>query len=103
MPHLGRVEEPVGVAPSLVADREVFVGTRMTNGSVECGADDPEFRPPAQVRGYRVVFPCQSVWILPRRSPRYVSDPTVVEYYNDGDEFAREPLDPRGDRTHWYQ
>ncbi len=90
-------------APPTNTDREIFVNSLVTVGYVHCAADHPSFSTPSYVRGHRFVFPCQSVWIQSGRSRRYVSDPSVVEYHNDGEEFSRQALDPRGDRTHWYQ
>jgi AraC-like DNA-binding protein len=86
----------------ILADREVFTGALVSVGYSRCAADHPAFAQRGRVSGHRFVFPKYGVWIQ-SRSIRYVSDPCVVEYYNDGDEFVRRPLDHRGDRTHWYQ
>jgi AraC-like DNA-binding protein len=89
--------------PSAATEHDVFAGAAVTIGYVRCAVEDPAFHAPGRVRGHRLVFPCQSVWIRIGRSRRFLSDPGVVEYYNDGDEFSRQALDPRGDRTHWYE
>jgi AraC-like DNA-binding protein len=86
-----------------VTERELFKSDAVAIGCDRCRVDDPMFARPAVVRGFRVVFPCQSLWIRTRRARPYVSDPGIVEFYNDGDEFSRQPLDPRGDRTYWHQ
>ena len=82
---------------------EVFTNSIVTIGYVRCAADHPCFKNPARVVGYRFVFPRHTVWIHATGSRRYVSDPSIVEYYNDGDEFTRAPIDPRGDHTAWYR
>jgi AraC-like DNA-binding protein len=82
---------------------ELLATSCVVVGFDRCSTDHPAFGEQAPVSGYRFVFPRQSVWIKPARSRRYVSDPSIVEYYNAGDEFLRQPLDPRGDRTDWYQ
>ena len=74
----------------------------MSAGVVRCHPSEPAFKVADVVRGHRIVFPRLAVWIKPVRSRRYVSNPTVVEYYNDGDEYSREALDPRGDSTEWF-
>jgi AraC-like DNA-binding protein len=84
-------------------EREILAAGSIAIGDVRCRAGDRTFGRIGRVPAYRVVFPRQSVWIKTGRSRRYISDPTVVEYYNAGDEFAREPLDPRGDHTHWFE
>ncbi len=89
-------------AEPILADREVFTGPLVSVGYSRCAGDHPAFGKRGRVSGHRFVFPRYGVWIQ-SRSIRYVSDPSVVEYYNDGDEFVRRPLDRRGDRTHWYR
>ncbi|HET9368731.1 MAG TPA: helix-turn-helix transcriptional regulator [Vicinamibacterales bacterium] len=84
-------------------ERELFATDMIAVGYDRCRVDDPLFTAPTAVGGFRVVFPCQSVWIRTCRSRPYVSDPSIVEFYNDGDEFCRRPLDPRGDSTYWYR
>ena len=98
MHSLGAYSDDETVLP----DREVFKGPLVSVGYSRCAGDHPAFTKVGRVSGHRFVFPKYGVWIH-SRSIRYVSDPSVVEYYNDGDEFIRRPLDRRGDRTHWYQ
>jgi AraC-like DNA-binding protein len=90
----------VGPAP---ADDGILAGSTVSAGAVRCHPTDPLFGATDVVRGYRIVFPRLAVWIKPARSRRYISNPTIVEYYNDGDEYSREPLDPRGDSTEWFE
>jgi AraC family transcriptional regulator len=87
---------------STAAERELFASAVVSVGCVRSAIDHPGFTGRASVPGHRFVFPRYGVWIQPGRSARYVSDATIVEYYNDGDEFSRRPLDPRGDSTEWY-
>lgn len=63
---------------------------------------DPSFSIPAVVSGYRIVFPRTSVLIRTSAARPYVSNPTLVEYYNDGQEYVRGPIDARGDETEWF-
>ncbi len=84
-------------------EQEVFANSVVTVGCVRCAANHPSFATPGRVIGYRLVFPRRSVWIHAARSRRFVSDPSVVEFYNDGDEFCRAAIDPLGDHTEWYQ
>jgi AraC-like DNA-binding protein len=81
---------------------ELFASEVVSVGYVRCAVDHPAFTRRALVSGHRLVFPRYGVWIQVGRTARYVSDASVVEYYNDGDQFSRVPLDPRGDRTEWY-
>jgi AraC-like DNA-binding protein len=81
---------------------DVFSGPVVSAGFVRCHPSDPAFEAADIVPGYRIVFPRRAVWIRTSRSRRYVSHPGVVEYYNPGDEYTRQPLDPRGDSTEWY-
>ncbi|HET9371769.1 MAG TPA: helix-turn-helix transcriptional regulator [Vicinamibacterales bacterium] len=80
----------------------VFTGSVVSAGVVRCHPSAPAFAAAEVVDGYRFVFPRLAVWIKTSRARRYVSNPSVVEYYNDGDEYSREPLDPRGDSTEWF-
>lgn len=84
-------------------ERAVFRTPVVAVGDVRCAADHPSFASASRVAGYRFVFPRHSVWIETARDRRYVSDASVVEYYNDGEEFGRHAIDPRGDRTDWYE
>ncbi len=84
-------------------DRVLFTGEVVSLGQVRCGVHDPAFARPSQVSGYRIVFPRHAVWIRTSRASRFRSDATVVEFHNDGDEFCRAPLDPRGDSTEWFE
>ena len=86
-----------------MTEQQVFATTVVAAGYVRCAADHPSFASPGRVFGYRFVFPRRSVWIHPARSRRYVSDPSIVEFYNHGDEFSRTVIDPLGDDTEWYQ
>jgi AraC-like DNA-binding protein len=83
-------------------EADVYSGSMVSAGVVRCHPSHPAFEAPEVVRGYRMVFPRLAVWIKTARSRRYASSPSVVEYYNDGDEYSREPLDPRGDSTEWF-
>ena len=84
-------------------ERDIFRSPVVTVGRVRCAAGHPEFALPGRVVGYRFVFPRTSVWIQAARARRFVSDPSVVEFYNHGDEFVRTAIDPAGDHTDWYQ
>jgi AraC-like DNA-binding protein len=81
----------------------VFANSLVAVGYVRCAANHPSFAARAQVAGYRFVFPRRSVLIQATSSRRFVSDASVVEFYNDGDEFTRAVIDPLGDETEWYQ
>jgi AraC-like DNA-binding protein len=81
---------------------DVFSGPVVSAGVVRCHPSDRAFQAAEVVRGYRIVFPRLAVWIKTARSRAYASNPNVVEYYNDGDEYSRMCLDPRGDSTEWY-
>ena len=99
----GRHDLSASGAGSHQRERSVFANSLVAVGYVRCAADHPSFAIRAQVAGYRFVFPRRSVLIHATGSRRFVSDASVVEFYNDGDEFTRAVIDPLGDETEWYQ
>jgi AraC-like DNA-binding protein len=84
-------------------EHKVFANSVVTVGYVRCTANHPSFATRGHVFGYRFVFPRRNVWIHATGSRPFVSDPSIVEFYNDGDQFTRAVIDPLGDQTEWYQ
>lgn len=91
----------IDAAPS-ASQSLLFRGALVAVGRDRCAPDSPDFARPESVSGYRFVFPRRAVRIQTGGARPFVSDPGVVEYYNDGQPYARRLVDPKGDDTDWY-
>jgi AraC family transcriptional regulator len=81
----------------------VYQGSGVEVGAFRCPADHPEFQVAGAIRGHCVfVFPRTSVWIRHEGQRPFLADPTLVTFYNPGQPYTRQLLDPRGDRCDWF-
>ncbi len=50
-----------------------------------------------------IVFPKNSIWIQHAGSQPFVADTTVVNFYNQGQNYHRFAINPNGDYCHWFR
>jgi AraC-like DNA-binding protein len=74
----------------------------VTIGAFRAGVDDPLFRDSGPAERAIFVFPRTSVVIRHVDKAPFTTDTCTVTYYNRGQRYTREPIDPRGDRCEWF-
>lgn len=74
----------------------------VTMGAFRAGIDDPIFHDSGPAERSIFVFPRTSVVIRHVGKPAFSTDTCTVTYYNRGQRYTREPIDPRGDRCEWF-
>jgi AraC-like DNA-binding protein len=72
-------------------------------GRFELHPDEPRFNETGHVAAPIVVFPGNSIWIQHAGSQAFVADTTVVNFYNQGQVYHRQAIDPQGDHCHWFR
>ena len=50
-----------------------------------------------------IVFPKNSIWIQHTGSDAFVADPTLVNFYNQGQTYRRFAINQTGDYCHWFR
>jgi len=92
-----------GLAASLPrTERIVFQGESVSIGQVRCPPTAEHFRNCGQARTFCIVFPRSAVIIRRPDEAALVEDPSVVTFYNRGQEYERFELSPDGDRCDWF-
>ena len=84
------------------SERLVFRGGAVTIGSVRCAPGDRHFRRCGDAREFSFVFPRAAVTICRPDAAAFVEDPTVVSFYNRGQEYERFEVSPDGDCCEWF-
>ncbi len=62
----------------------------------------PRFHDSGPIAEHVFVFPRTSVVIRHAGKAPFVADPNIVTFYNRGQIYWREPVDPRGDLCEWF-
>lgn len=83
-------------------DEVVYETDLVTIGAFRAGIDDPLFRDSGPTERAIFVFPRTSVVIRHCDKAPFATDACTVTYYNRGQRYTREPIDPRGDRCEWF-
>lgn len=80
----------------------LFMSELVQVGTFRLYPDDPIFADSGPIQEHVIVFPRTGAIIThPGREP-IVADPTVVMFYNRGQEYRRGLLSPRGDLCEWF-
>lgn len=99
----GRVEPTVGAtSPRSEVSHTLIETPLLVVGRWRCPVDNPYFADPGPPRHALCVFPRTAVWIRHEGHKAFVADPSVVSYYNAGQQYRRRPIDPTGDRCEWF-
>jgi AraC-like DNA-binding protein len=81
----------------------VYAEGQVEVGAFRCSPARPDFRDAGQIRDHCVfVFPRTAVRIRHAGRAPFTADPGVVAFYNPRQPYARERLDPAGDRCEWF-
>jgi AraC-like DNA-binding protein len=88
--------------PLLPVEERVFSTPSVCIGRFGCATTHPSFRSFGPATTWCVAFPRTSVWIRRPYCRPFVADATLVTLYNRGDEYTRDPIDPRGDYADWF-
>ncbi|MGD8496065.1 MAG: AraC family transcriptional regulator [Gemmatimonadales bacterium] len=83
-------------------DEVTYETELVTIGAFRAGVDDPIFRDSGPAERPIFVFPRTSVVIRHVDKQPFATDTCTVTYYNRGQRYTREPIDPRGDRCEWF-
>jgi hypothetical protein len=84
------------------SNRVMFDGASAVVGIVRCSPRAPDFAQPCAAVCHCFAFPRSTVVISQARRRPFVEDPTVVSFYNAGQEYRRGELAPDGDRCEWF-
>ena len=74
----------------------------VTVGIFRADVSHPSFRDSGPIERPIFVFPRTSVVIQHQGDRPFTTDTCTVTYYNRGQRYTREPMDPRGDRCEWF-
>ena len=64
---------------------------------------EPQFTEAGFVKSPIIVFPKKSIWIEHEGGDRFVADPTLVNFYNQGQSYQRYEINPSGDLCHCFR
>ncbi|MGJ8663723.1 MAG: helix-turn-helix transcriptional regulator [Marinicella sp.] len=64
---------------------------------------EPSFLETGFVSSPIIVFPKNSIWIQHDGSTPFVADPTLVNFYNQGQTYRRFAINQAGDYCHWFR
>jgi AraC-like DNA-binding protein len=83
-------------------DRVLFRSDVVTVGAFRASPADPRFHDSGPIEHPIFVFPRTSVVICHEDGAPFATDTCTVTYYNEGQRYTRDPLDPRGDVCEWF-
>lgn len=83
-------------------DRVLDTTDMVAVGSFRAPVEHPGFTDSGPISQPLFVFPRTSVLIRNEGRSPVPADPCTVTFYNRGQRYTREPLDPRGDRCEWF-
>lgn len=83
-------------------DEVLYDTDLVTIGAFRADVGNPMFRDSGPIERAIFVFPRTSVVIRHVDKPPFTTDTCTVTYYNRGQRYTREPVDPRGDRCEWF-
>ena len=81
----------------------LFASPRLRIGRFRRHPTEPDFRTAGQTDGATLVFPRLPVRIAQAGRKSVVADPTVVVFYDAGQEYERDAISPHGDRCDWFE
>jgi len=81
--------------------RVLFRSKLVEIGLFECPRNHPQFHDSGPIRDYVVVFPRQPVRIVHQNHADVVASRQVITLYNDQQEYRRQGISDRGDRSLW--
>ena len=90
----------VAIQPDL--ERLLFASSLVSIGSFRADPRHPRFRDTGPIPDPVFAFPRRSVRIQHAGGPAFVASANVVTYYNAGQIYRREAVDPDGDRSDWF-
>jgi AraC-like DNA-binding protein len=100
MTHEGTLAVRRGILTKVLpAERIVFTSSLVCLGEFRCSVGDPDFAG-GVCSGHTMVFPREALWIQHAGSRRFLADPTLITFYNRGQEYRRFALS-RTDRCDW--
>lgn len=82
-------------------DRVVFETPHVCVGEFRCPTDHPSFRNSGPSSHYCFAFPRTAV-IIRHGDARIAADANVATLYNQGQEYERERISPKGDICEWF-
>ena len=80
----------------------LFETPRVAIGKFSCHPQDEQFTDSGPSSTHCFVFPRTSVWIAPAGGSRFLSDPTIVTLYNEGQKYQRTRFSRAGDQCYWF-
>jgi AraC family transcriptional regulator len=89
-------------AARAAVDVPLFASSTVTVGRWRCPVDHPCFTDSGPAGGHLVCFPRTAVWIQHDGGRRFLADPNLVTFYNDGQRYLRRAFHPAGDHTDWF-
>lgn len=80
---------------------DLFLGSGVRIGTFRARPSHPRFHDSGPIRRHVFVFPHRAVWIEHAAASGFVADQNVVTFYNRGQVYRREAIDPQGDDCVW--
>ncbi len=81
----------------------LFKTVNIEIGVFQISPEDPGFSQAGFVDAPIIVFPKKSIWIQHDGFEPFVADPTIVNYYNQGQVYNRFAINHSGDYCHWFR
>lgn len=88
--------------PATPVDEVLYDTGLVSIGRFRAAVDSPLFRDSGPTQRAIFVFPRTSVVIRHEGRSAFHADACTVTYYNQGQRYTREPVDPRGDACEWF-
>lgn len=83
-------------------DRTLFRSDLVTIGAFRAPASHPRFKDSGPIEAHIFVFPRTAVELQYDGAEAFVADPCTVTFYNRGQTYTRDVVDPRGDLCEWF-
>lgn len=83
-------------------DRILYASGLVTVGAFRAPVEHPRFEDSGPIDLPIFVFPRTSVQIQHEGAAPFTTDPCTVTYYNEGQRYRRQRIDPRGDLCDWF-
>ncbi len=89
--------------PSTASIERIILQTPLIKiGTLRCAVDHASFRHPGPTENYVLVFARSCVYVRRADGAKFVSDPSVVAFWNRNLDYFRDPLSPEGAQSDWY-
>src|SRR5881296_1331639 len=89
-------------AANVPTERIILQTPLIKIGRLRCPVHDPGFRSPGPTENYVLVFARSCVYVRRADGAKFVSDPSVVAFWNRNVDYFRDPLSPEGAESDWY-